>query len=320
MIADGVVQHAPVSLASFRAVNVPTGEHYEWKEFNTSRWASSGAHLAGKRTVLAEAWTWMGNPNRFGDSLEQLKLCSDLHFLSGINALYGVVYPVFAGCGRLAGLGDLLRPSDEPQFTLLAVLFAFRRLCEPRELRSAARQSRGRRRGLHRRRRCHGGSGDPGVAARTGRFATGCSSNGPPPEFGLANALHYESNVVKTIITNGYSSTASTHLRWRKMQVDEGRLRSGDGEYSVVVLPHLTGIDVESLRKIRSFVDQGGIVIATERLPQITYGMQEREKNQAEVERLVREVFGVVPEGPALQSHRLGNGVAISHATSGHHS
>ena len=31
------------------------------------------------------------------------------------------------------------------------------------------------------------------------------SSNGPPPEFSLKNALHYESDLVKTIITNGFA-------------------------------------------------------------------------------------------------------------------
>jgi hypothetical protein len=123
------------------------------------------------------------------------------------------------------------------------------------------------------------------------------SSNGPPPEFGLANALHYESNVVKTIITNGYSFDGVDTFALAGMQVEEGKLRSGDAEYPIVVLPHLTGIDVESLRKIRSFVDQGGTVIATARLPGTAYGMQDREKNQAEVERLVLELFGVVPEG-----------------------
>jgi hypothetical protein len=137
------------------------------------------------------------------------------------------------------------------------------------------------------------------------------SSNGPPPEFGLANALHYESNVVKTIITNGYAFDGVDTFAFAEMQVENGRLRSGDGEYSVLVLPHLTGIDVESLRKIKTFVEQGGILIATGRLPQTAYGMRGREKNRSEVERLVRELFGVVPEAPALHSQRVGSGVAI---------
>src|SRR5262249_50120746 len=81
-----------VSVGAYRDVERGVGEHYEWKEFSSSRWASSGGHLAGKPVILAEAWTWLGLPNRFADTLEQLKLCSDLHFLSGINALYGVTY------------------------------------------------------------------------------------------------------------------------------------------------------------------------------------------------------------------------------------
>ncbi|MBI3721544.1 MAG: hypothetical protein HY248_03240, partial [Fimbriimonas ginsengisoli] len=80
----------PVSLAGYREVDIPVGEHYEWKEFNTSRWASSGARLACKRVVPAEAWTWLGLPNRFANSLEDLKRASDLHFLSGLNALIGI--------------------------------------------------------------------------------------------------------------------------------------------------------------------------------------------------------------------------------------
>jgi len=300
----------PVSLASFRAVDVPTGEHYEWKEFNTSRWASSGAHLAGKPVVLAEAWTWMGNPNRFGDSLEQLKLCSDLHFLSGINALYGVVYPYSPAAAGSPGWVPYFGPQMNhnspfwPYFSHFAdyVNRASYVLQQGKPVADVA---------------VYVAAEDCMAEAEIRELLLNwavrdrLSSNGPPPEFGLANALHYESNVVKTIITNGYSFDGIDTFALAEMRVEEGRLRSGDGKYSVVVLPHLTGIDVESLRKIRSFVDQGGIVIATERLPETAYGMQDREKNQAEVERLVRELFGIVPEGPALQSHRLGNGVAI---------
>jgi hypothetical protein len=137
------------------------------------------------------------------------------------------------------------------------------------------------------------------------------SSNGPPPEFGLANALHYESNIVKTIITNGYSFDGVDTFAFREMQVEHGRLRSGDGDYAVLVLPNLTGIDVDSLRKITAFVDQGGIVIATGRLPETAFGMADRQKNRAEVERLVRELFGAIPGGAALHSRRFGSGVVI---------
>ena len=38
----------PVSLNTFRYVDRPYGEHYDWRNFNASRWSSSGAHLFGK--------------------------------------------------------------------------------------------------------------------------------------------------------------------------------------------------------------------------------------------------------------------------------
>ena len=56
------------------------------------------------------------------------------------------------------------------------------------------------------------------------------SSNGPPPEFGLNNALRYESDIVKTIITNGYSFDGVDTFAFREMRVEQGRLRSGDGD------------------------------------------------------------------------------------------
>src|SRR5262249_4189204 len=57
----------PNPLTAARYLDVPTGEQYEWKGFSLSRLAASSAHLAGKRIIGAEAWTWLGLPNRLGD-------------------------------------------------------------------------------------------------------------------------------------------------------------------------------------------------------------------------------------------------------------
>jgi hypothetical protein len=300
----------PVSLASYRVINVPTGEHYEWKEFNTSRWASSGARLAGKGTVLAEAWTWLGMPNRFGDSLEQLKLCSDLHFLSGINALYGTTYaysPASAGVpGWAPYFGPVVNHTQPywPYFSHLAdyVNRASWILQQGKPVVDIA---------------VYLPSEDAMAEADVKELLFNwavrdrLSSNGAPPEFGLANALHYESDVLKTIITNGYSFDGVDTFAFREMRAEAGRLRSGDGDYSTLVLPNVTGIDIDSLRKIRAFVDQGGVLIATRRLPDTAYGMRDRDKNRREVEQIVTELFGAIPDAVALHQHRFGNGVTI---------
>ncbi len=276
----------PVSLASYRAVDVPTGEHYEWKEFSSSRWASSGGHLAGKRTILAEAWTWLGLPNRFADSLEDLKRCSDLHFLCGINALYGVTYaysPLEAGSpGWVPYFGPAINHTSPywPYFGYLAdyVNRATFVLQQGKPVADVA---------------VYLGAEDAMAEAGTEQLLLNwavrdrISSNGPPPEFSLKNALQYESDVVKTIITNGRCFDGVDAFTFRDMRVENGRLKMGDGDYAILVLPNLTGIDVESARKIAEFARQGGTVIATKRLPDRAYGMQDRETNSAEVRKLV---------------------------------
>jgi hypothetical protein len=300
----------PVSLAGYQAIDMPAGGHYDWKELNTSRWASSGARLAGKRTVLAEAWKGIGMPDRFGDSLEQLKLCSDLHFLSGVNALQGTAYaysPSAAGTpGWTPAFGPVVNHTQPywPYFSHFAdyVNRASWILQQGQPIADVA---------VYLPLEDAMAEGDTADLSFHRAVRDRLSSNGAPPDFGLANALHYESDVVKTIVTNGYAFDAVDTFAFREMRVEERRLKSGDGLYSTLVLPNLTGIDVDSLRKIRAFVDQGGALIATRRLPDTAYGMQDRARNRSEVEQILRELFGTIPDGVALHQHRFGNGVAI---------
>ncbi len=301
----------PVNLTGYRYTDIPTGEHYEWKEFNSSRWASSGARLAGKNMVMAEGWTWIGLPNRFGDTLEQLKLCSDLHFLSGINSIYGLTYaysPV-----------DLGSPGWPPYFgpvfnhTIPAWPYASHLVDYINRVSFVLQQGTpvadvavylG----------AEGAMADANTEQLMLNWATRdrLTSNGPPPEFTLHNALHYEANVVKTIVTNGYSFDGVDTFAFNDgTRVEGGRLRQGDGDYSILVLPNLTGIDALSLEKIKSFVEQGGIAIATRRLPETSYGMNHRERDRTRVRKLAAEIFGPIPSGTALRVNTLGKGKAV---------
>lgn len=273
----------PVSIASYRWVDVPVGEHYEWKEFSSSRWASSGGHLAGKPVILAEAWTWAGLPNRFADTLEDLKLCSDLHFLSGINALYGLTYaysPMALGSpGWVPYFGPAINHTSPgwPHFRYLVeyVNRASHVLQQGKPVADIA---------VYLPVEDAMASSPPDQLLLNWSVRDRLSSNGPPPEFSLKNALHYESNIVKTIITNGYAfDGVDTYTMNGGMHVSGGRLRMGDGNYSVLVLPNLTGIDLESAEKISEFARSGGTVIATKRLPDRAWGFRDRERRSARV-------------------------------------
>jgi hypothetical protein len=285
----------PNSIRAYRYVDVPTGEHYEWKEFSSSRWASSGGHLAGKPVILAEAWTWLGLPNRFADTLEQLKLCSDLHFLSGINALYGVTYaysPVHLGSpGWVPYFGPAINHTSPywPCFSHFAdyVNRATFVLQQGKPVADVA---------------VYLPMEDTMAEAGMEQFLPNwavrdrLSSNGPPPEFSLKNALHYESDLVKTIITNGFAMDGvDTFTMNSGMQVAGGRLRQGDGDYGILVLPSLTGIDVESLEQIQEFVTGGGTLVATRRLPDRAWGWKDRDARTARVRQLTELLFGPGP-------------------------
>jgi len=286
----------PVSIRSYRHVDVPVGEHYEWKEFSSSRWASSGGHLAGKPVILAEAWTWLGLPNRFADTLEQLKLCSDLHFLSGINALYGLTYaysPIALGSpGWVPYFGPAINhTSPYWDYFLYLVDYVNRAsfiLQQGKPVADVALYLP-----------MEDIMAEAGVEQLLPNWAVRdrMSSNGPPPEFSLKNALHYESEVVKTIITNGYSFDGiDTFTLNTGFRIEDGRLRSGDGDYSILVLPNLTGIDAGSIERIGNFVESGGTLIATKRVPDRAWGFREKQTATARVRQGVAMLFGDDPQ------------------------
>lgn len=298
----------PVALAAYRHVDLPVGEHYEWKMFNTSRYASSGAHLAGRREVWAEAWTWAGIPNRFGDSLEDLKLASDMHFISGINGLIGISYsysPESAGSpGWMPYFGPVVNHNSPfwahmPDFVSYVSRVSFL-LRQGKPVADVAIYL----------------PAEDGLAhAPTSQVMLNwiardrLATRGVPSEFGLRNATRFEAAVVKTIVTNGYCCDG---IDWSvlasNVTVSDGRLRIGDGDYGCVVLPNLTGIAPESLEVLSRFVEQGGLLIATKRLPDRAYGLSGRDERTEKVRQLVHSLFGSVP---STQPRQVGRGTVV---------
>jgi hypothetical protein len=282
----------PVALSGYRYVDLPVGEHYEWKMFNTSRYASSGAHLSGRREIWAEAWTWAGIPNRFGDSLENLKLASDLHFVSGINGIIGLSYsysPMELGApGWMPYFGPVVNHASPfwryiPGFVDY-VSRASHLLQQGRPVADVA---------LYLPSEDALADAPPTQVMLNWTSRDRMATGGIPSEFGLRNALRFESAVVKTMVTNGYQFDGiDTFALNSGAKVAGGRLQLGDGDYACVVLPNLTGIDPESLELLERFVESGGLVIATRRLPERAFGMNQRDERQRRVRDAVRRLFG----------------------------
>ncbi len=302
----------PVSLAASRYVDLPVGECYDWRCFNLTRWTSSGAHLYGRNVVGAEAWTNVGQLKtgevvRTEDSLERLKLVSDMHFVSGANALMPTGYlntPPSAGRpGWIGYWGPFISHTQTwwPYFPLLAayiqrVSFVLQQgrpvndvaLYLPVDDAFAATPA----------------AADPqrSPSRRPYRRWPDLSLSGavldllkgpipPSNEFGLEAAMAADTPVVSGLIRAGYGFDGIDSSTLPEADVDGGRLRLGLGEYRVVVLPGLTGMPLADLEKLARFVREGGLLVATRRLPDVAYGWKDREVRTETLKALVRDLF-----------------------------
>ena len=270
----------PVSLGCFRYIDPPVGEHYEWRMFNASRWASSGGRLHGRNVIGAEAWTWTGIPNRFADSLEHLKLASDMHFVSGINSFMGISYvytPEAAGKpGWVPYWGPVVNHNQTwwPYFPLFSryVQRVSWLLQQGRPVADVALYLP----------IDDAFASTPASAGLNLYFAVRDRMHGRrAPEFGLKNALEGDTPVISTIINNGYSFDG----------IDSATLPLGLGKYRVIVLPGLEGLPLAHLEKLAQFARGGGCVIATKRLPEVAWGWKSRQADTLRLKALVREMF-----------------------------
>jgi hypothetical protein len=280
----------PVSLGAFRYVDYPVGEHYEWRMFNASRWASSGARLFGRNIVGAEAWTWVGIPNRFADTLEHLKLASDMHFVSGVNSLMAISYvntPDSAGRpGWIPYWGPFLSHTQTwwryfPLFSRYVQRVSFV-LQQGRPVADVALYLPA----------DDVAADTPASSPLNLYFGVRDRLHGSHvPEFGLQNAIQADTPVISSIIQAGYSFDGIDSATLPEARVENGRLRRGAGDYSVVVLPNLKGMPLADIEKLAAFVRSGGFVLATRRLPTQSWGWTNRAAETRRFRQIVQEMF-----------------------------
>ncbi|KHL26548.1 hypothetical protein PK98_09175 [Croceibacterium mercuriale] len=87
-----VYGYPPATLSSNALVALPEGEGDEWREFSSTRWATSAAHLYDKPVVSSETWTWLHSPSWAATPLD-MKMEADRHFLQGVTQLIGHGWP-----------------------------------------------------------------------------------------------------------------------------------------------------------------------------------------------------------------------------------
>ena len=109
----------------------------------------------------------------------------------------------------------------------------------------------------------------------------------------------FDFNIINDQVLTERSSLANGKLVLEKM------------EHSVLILPRMTYLSLDSLERVRDFCQAGGVVIAIERLPEFSTGFTGYEANDAKLQSIVAEMFGTTPLHDSIVRNKFGQGEAV---------
>lgn len=274
----------PVTLSSNRFADLPEGEGKAtlsmWREFSDTRWAASAGHLFGHNVISSETWTWLHSP-AFRANLLDMKAEADLHFLQGINQLVGHGWPysppgVEEPGWRMYAAASL--NDHNPWFPVMSdldnylqrVSFALRQgkpandvaILLPNDDVWSSLKARIKR--------------NSSTVSAAGFDDTGSnvSIDESMPKF-------LDSKVIPQILDAGFDCDF----------IDGDAIDSVGIPYKVLVLPNVNRLPVDTYKKILSYAEHGGIVIATGRTPATSPGFLQSEKQSEEIRSISETLF-----------------------------
>jgi|SRR5579875_3765280 len=303
----------PVTQASYSFTDYPMGEEYDWKEFNMVRWTSSAAHFFNHPIISDEAYTWLTQPSRYDETLEDLKRTTDAIFVSGANRIvaHGYAYsPPSAGIpgwGYYAGTMFTEHQTWWPYFHFLSsyVHRASYLLSRGVPVTDVL---------------VYLPEGDLYAENPPGRMPLAWWVEGKLdrkkkqlPDMGIPRGVYnFKSELVSTILSNGYSLDGVDHsVLTATGAVEQGKYYIGETSYRVIIIPGIRGLPLSDLEHIVRFCRNGGTVITTLRIPALTYGYKDRDKNAAQFVKLRGELYGDMDESQSFAERRDGKGLSI---------
>ncbi|WP_206610353.1 glycosyl hydrolase [Croceibacterium ferulae] len=247
-----VYGYPPATLSSNALIALPEGEGEDWRDFNSTRWATSAAHLYDKPVVSSETWTWLHSPSWAATPLD-MKMEADRHFLQGVTQLIGHGWP-YSPPGEAepgwsfyaaAALND-----HNPWYPVMADVSRY-----------LARTS---------------------WMLRQGAPANGVALYLPIEDAFAAMVPARPSANVKvgellpdTLVSDILDSGHGLDF------VDRGVLQGRTLPHRVLLLPHLQRIDADAFRKIEQWVGSGGRLLAIGDLPETAGGLHAEEDSAA---------------------------------------
>jgi alpha-L-rhamnosidase len=264
----------PAALSSYADCDLPEGElggANNEKDWSATRWASSASHLLGRPVTSSETFTWLHSPVFRATPLD-MKAEADLHFLCGINQIIchgwpytapGAPYPgwSFYAAGAFTEKNPWWIVMPDVAKYLQRVSYILRQGTPANDV------------ALY--------MPDSDAWASLG------------PDFSLTAALKSRvSDSTRAILDAGYNlDFFDDQLLATRGKIVGDSLQFGGIHYRAVVLPGVERIPLATMKRLEEFAQHGGIVIASQRLPDSAPGYKTPASDTQGVRDIVQRLF-----------------------------
>ena len=265
----------------FALVDIPEADGFSRdRDRLTAMFASSAAHVTGKRLVSSETGTWMAE--HFTETLGELKALADLMFLSGVNHIFyhGCCYsPDEAGWpGWHFYASTEMNPRNSIWHDAAALNDYIARCQSVLQF------------------------GQPDndillywpIADLMMQPDSNHSDTALLPQFTINGQTWFEDQPIgataKELLNRGYTFDYVSDAQLQAAKVARGKLQMPGGEYQVIVVPECKFIPLESFKRLLGLAKEGATVIFDRQLPIDVPGAGDLERQRAEFKQLSRSV------------------------------
>ncbi|MBX3177175.1 MAG: hypothetical protein KF886_07445 [Candidatus Hydrogenedentes bacterium] len=250
-------------------------------------YTASGAHLYGRNVITVEAYTYI-HWEPYRATLEELKIASDTFFRAGANKFYnhGYVATPERDIAPSRGFFSGARINHENTWWKY-----YHHLAD-----YVARTS---------------------YLMRQGHPVADIAIYSPLASQWTKDVLNarkwtrgFEWGALGGLLhANGYDFDLINDDVLQGRAVFDGQaIRVGDLAYRMLLLPNIEAMPLDSLERIRVYVEGGGVAIALERAPEFATGLRDHAANDARVRSIAAELFDTPRGRDATAPRRVGDG------------
>jgi len=257
----------PASLSSNSLVDLPEGEGADWRQFSTTRWASSASHLYGRPVTSSETWTWLHSPAFRATPLD-MKAEADRHFLQGINQLVGHGWPYSPPGVAEPGwsfYAAAVFSEHNPWWIVMPDITAYLQ-----RVSFLLRQGRP--------------SNDVAIYLPTDDAWASFTLGNVSLNQTMSKLLH--PGLIPQVLDAGYNFDF----------IDDRAIAYAGVTHPVLILPNVERIPLSTYEKLEEYARRGGIVLAVGRTPSLAPGLREAETEAPRIREISQTLF---PAGSA---------------------